>query len=97
MPPFVASAHSQKRRIRFVAGLAAGVLPRKLRAPFAVQKLKCLAWLREHTPRPESTRTRANLMKTTNQQPKASASAEASAKTEQRIARDNILKQQEPL
>jgi hypothetical protein len=29
--------------------------------------------------------------------PKANASAEASAKTEQRIARDNILKQQEPL
>jgi hypothetical protein len=34
-------------------------LPRELRAVFAVQKLKCLAWSRNHSPRecPQSTST----------------------------------------
>jgi hypothetical protein len=50
-----ASVRNPKRRISFVATIAGSGLPRELRAPFVVQKLRCLAWLRQHAaPTPPS-------------------------------------------
>jgi hypothetical protein len=47
MPPSAASARARNSRISFGCPACWQRLPRELRAPFAVQKLKCIAWLRE--------------------------------------------------
>lgn len=39
---------SAKQPHQFCCPACWQLLPRELRAPFAVQKLRCLAWLREH-------------------------------------------------
>jgi len=44
---------SPKAEHHFVCLLCWKSLPQKLRTPFVVQKLRCLAWLREHHERME--------------------------------------------